>query len=80
MNQETKETKPEDYNNKLKGKLIVLFAFFILTLMSGVYAMKYPSMIGLCVIFLAFLLFNGFNILVNLIIKSTRTIVKDGIL
>ena len=70
--------KPKTYLDKLKSELIVFFAFFIITLMAGVYSLRYPNMVALPVILLTFLVFNGFNILINLILKSTKAIVNNG--
>ena len=64
--------KPKTFMEKLKTELIVFFAFFILTLMAGVYIVRYPNFIGIGIVAMAFLLFNGFNIVIKLIIKSTK--------
>ena len=68
--------KEKTYEQKLRGNLMVLFAFFILTLIAGVYSIKYSYFIPFTLILLAFLIFNGLTIIIDLIIKSTRAIVN----
>lgn len=74
------EDKPKkSYADKLKRELIVFFAFFILTLISGVWAIRDTRMLWATLACIAFMIFNGFNITINLILKVAREVLKkDG--
>lgn len=66
----------KDFASKLKFELIVFYAFFVLTLIFGVFSIGVEKYIPITLISLTFLILNGFIIVVNLIIKATKEIVN----
>ena len=68
--------KYKDFGQKLKQELIVFFALFVLSLISGVLAIGNPAFERYTILLIIFLIFNGFTILFNLILKSTKEILK----
>jgi hypothetical protein len=67
-----------DYGKKLKQHLIIFFAFFVLSLISGVLAFNNPAFEKYTTIMIIFLIFNGFTILFDLVIKSTKEIINGS--
>ena len=64
--------------NRPKTRLYMVFAWFVVTLVASMYTIKYPVLIGFTLLSLTFFIFNIFTTLYNLIIATTRRIVKDG--
>ena len=64
--------KNKDFSKQLKSRLYIFFAFFIISLIGGVYSIRVPSFIGYSIIALSFLIFNGFMIIYNLLVEIAR--------
>lgn len=69
----------ENISKELQKRLYIIFGWFVLCLISGVILIKIPNFIGVSIICLTFLIFNIFTTLYNLIIFTTKTLIKEEI-
>jgi hypothetical protein len=64
---------------ELKNRLYIVFAWFILSIITGMLMIKIPQMLGLELVFISFLIFNVFTTLYNLIMFTTKRLIEEEV-
>jgi hypothetical protein len=64
-------------SKELQKRLYILFAWFILCIVTGMLMIKIPQMLGLELVFISFLIFNVFTTLYNLIMFTTKRLIQE---
>ena len=73
---ENKIIKDKDTKDIMKSLWSVM-TFFVLTLVVGVFAIKYPILLGYGIVCLGFLLFNGIMLIYKVLQSMTKKILGE---
>lgn len=64
--------------DQLQTRLYIVFGWFIVSIVMGLYCLYEPSDIGVGIVALGFLIFNVFTTLYNLITNSAKRIIEES--